>query len=1023
MRPADQGGNPLLALATAITSSGALPEIVEMGTSADELAALLGSAPSATGPLLRPALDRVGEGARLAVVVDQLEELFTLKGLSDAERRAFAQAIEALVASGRVWVVATLRSDLYPRLAEVPELVALKEGQGQYDLLAPSVSEITQMIRQPVGAAGLELEVGSDGVRLEDLLVDAAVGRPGSLPLLEFTLEELYRLRTPEGLLTLAAFDELGGVEGSLARRAEEVFASLPASVREAFPAVMRHLVTVVDNAEETAVAARPAPLERLRDGPASSGLVDALIEARLLVTYWADEDGAVVRVAHEALLRHWPRLSDWLDADREVLKSRARLRAAAFRWVEAGRNPDLLLSKGKPLEDARSVVAGGASLAALEQDFVAASNRKARRFVVLRRLAFAALSVLTVTAATSGWAARRAAMEAETQAHQAARTHEFMVGLLSLAQPSLSQGRETTVKDLLDAGRERLLGGELSDVPGTGAWAMRDLSGSYVSLGDLDAALELARAADSLATKDRAVSDSVRALGWTLLGEIHQHRGDFDSAAVHFDRAIEVWRRVSPALLSNALTGLATVRRDQGRLGDFEVLMDSASSSGLSNADSTSLDYAVILSNEALRQMARGEGVEAERLLRRAERIWAGHPGERLSDYAVLMGHLARARALQGDLVGADSLFQEGLVIERRILPEGHPTIAVTLNNIALNAQELGDTVAAERWLREAIEVARRALGPDHPRTAAAMINLGEMLSHRPSGYAEADTLLSRALAGLARTAPGNEDVSVALQNRGALFRVQGRADSAVVLFSEAFRVDSVAGRHVDAVFTAARGADVAYHAGDSLGHRRGVERLFAAAGLVDAWSRADVLDQVQDLLFNSELFVASERAAVAALELREELEPAGSADVANSLADMAWWDTVLGTRDSLPDRVERGESRLARAQAILDSIPPEDLDWMAAHQALTFALTALERHQRVVDREADAARRLRALDRGSDAVNALLRQGLALQRLGRGAEAAAVFAEARDWAIELLGSEHPLVGVAEEQLREAGA
>lgn len=1020
LRPADQGGDPILSLAAALTSPGALPELVEAGTSVDELATLLRTAPTAVGSVIRPGLDRAGEGARLVVVVDQLEELFTLKGLSVSERRAFGKAVEALVKSGRVWVIATLRSDLYPRLAEVPELVALKEGQGQYDLLAPSVSEITQMIRQPVGAAGLRLDVAPDGERLEDRLVDAAAGRPGSLPLLEFTLEQLYRLKTPEGLLTLAAFDELGGVEGSLARRAEEVFTSLPGTVRDALPGVMRQLVTVVENAEGTAVAARPATLERLRDAPESSRLVDALVDARLLVTDWADEGGAVVRVAHEALLRHWPRLNEWLEADREVLKSRARLRAAAFRWAESARNPDLLLTKGKPLEDARSVVTSGANLTTLEQDFVAASNRKARRFVVLRRLAFAALSVLTIAAATSGWAARRAAVLAESQAHQVTRTHEFMVGLLSLAQPSLSQGRETTVKDLLDAGRMRLLAGELSDVPATGAWAMRDLSGSYVSLGELESALELARAADSLAAKDAAVPDSVRALGWTLLGEIHQQRGDLDSAVVHYDRAIDVWTRVSPPMLSNALTGLATVRRDQGRHDEFETLMDSASASGLAHTDSTTLDYAVILSNEALRQMARGEGAGAESLLRRAERIWATHPGERLSDYAVLLAHLARARALQGDLVAADSLFQEGLAIERRILPEGHPTIAVTLNNIALNAQELGDTVAAEGWLREAIQVARGSLGPDHPRTAAAMINLGELLSHRPSTYAEADTLLIRALEGLARTAPANADVSIALQNRGALLRAWGRGDSAVVLFEEAFRADSVAGRHLDAVFVAARGADVANGAADSLRFRRAVARVFASADrITDRRARADVLDEVQDLLFNSSLFTASERAAQASLELRESLDPSGSADVANSLADMAWWDAVLGARDSLPDRAERAETRLARAEALLDSIPPEDQDWLAAHQALTFALSALDRDERVVEREAEAARRLRDLGRAADAVNALLRQGLALEELGRIDDAVAAYDEAAAWVAELLGPGHPLATVAGERSR----
>lgn len=1017
MRPADEGGDPFLALAVALGREGALPEIRASGTPDAEVAQLARTTPAALVPLARAALDRSGPDARLALVVDQLEELFSIKGLSEVERRAFGQAIDALVRSGRVWVVATLRSDLYPRLAEVPELVELKEGQGQYDLLPPTASDIALMIRQPVGAAGLRLEVdATTGSRLEDRLLDAAVGRPGTLPLLEFTLEELYRLRTADGTLTLAAFDELGGVEGSLARRAEEVFSALPIEVREALPEVMRQLVTAVENAEGTTLAARPAPLDRLRDTGAGARLVEALVEARLLVTDLAGEGGAVVRVAHEALLRHWPRLTEWLEGDQELLKSRARLRAAAFRWAEARRDDDLLLSTGKPLEDARSVVAAGTRLTELEADFVAASERRGRRFVRIRRMAFGALAVLAVAAGASGWVARRAAERAEAQAYSATRTHQFMVGLLSLAQPSLAQGRETTVRDLLDAGRNALLAGELGDVPATGAWAMRDLAASYVALGDLDEALALARAADSLAASDPSLPDSVRAEGWTLLGEVHQHLGNLDSASFHLERAVEVWRAVSPSLEANAVTALATVRREEGDLTAYDTLMDRAADRALGAADTTSLDYAVNLSNEALRHLSRGEGLAAETLLRRAEAIWAGHAGQRLADFAVLLTHLARARALQGDVARADSLFQEALAIERRILPPDHPSLAVTLNNLALNAQELGDTVAAEAWLREAVEVSRRSLGADHPRTAAAMINLGEMLSHRPPSWPEADSLLRAALEGLATTAPRNEDVSVAHQNRGALFRFRERMDSALAQFRAAFTVDSVAGRNLDAMYAAGRWADVAYAAGDSVELEVAVDRAFGAAlALPDRRDAARALDALQDLLFNAEVFEPSERAAREALQIRRELDADGSAELANSMADVAWWEAALGQRDDDPERRRRAGALAREAQAVLDAVPDDDPAWLDAHRALSFAWTALDEHQRVADRERSAARALRERGRGVDAVNALLRHALALEAMGRPADAAAAYREAARWADELLGARHPLRTEAE--------
>lgn len=1024
-RPADEGGDPFRALALALLAEGGLPELrAAAGTAEGELTELLRTASPALSPFLLATLKAIEPGARLLVLVDQLEELFSIRGLSAGERQAFAASLARLVASGRVMMLATLRSDLYPRLAELPELVALKEGEGQYDLLPPSAGEIREMIRQPAAAAGLVLETDpARGRRLEDELLDAAAGRPGTLPLLAFTLEELYRQRRPDGTLTLEAFDRMGGVEGSLARRAEEVFAALPAGVRAALPTVMRQLVTVVEHAEGTTLAARPALLERIHaqgEGEAAR-LVDTLIRARLLVTDLGGEGGAVVRVAHEALLRHWPRLTAWLEADQELLKSRARLRAAAFRWAEGGRDDDLLLQSGKPLEDARAVVRAGTSLTELEAAFVSGSERRARRFVRLRRAAFAAVCLLAAVAGLSGWVARRAAERAEAEAVAATRTHEFMVGLLAIARPGVARGEEMTVRDLLDVGRTRLLAGEMSDVPATGAWAMRDLATSYVALGLLDEALSLARAADSLAAGDPLVPDSVRAEGWALLGDVHKHRGQVDSAAVHLQRAIAVWRRVSPTLEANALTSLATVQRAAGDHVAYDTLMDRAARLGLATGDTTSLDHAVVLSNEALRLLSRGEGREAGALLDRAEAIWARHPGARMADRAVLLAHRARAWALEGDLGRADSLYREALATERRILPPLHPSLAVTLNNLALNAVALGDSVAAEGWLREAIAVALASVGPDHPRTAAAQINLGQLLGHHPETRAEADGLLVAALTALRRTAPGNEDIAVALQNRATLFQLGEQRDSALHYFAAAYRADSLAARHGYAALAAGRWAEGAhaFAVADEVG--RAVARAFGSARLLpEEGSRADVLDELQDLLFNAGLHEPAEQAAREALDLRRR--HGTPAELAGALADVAWWEAALGRRDASEARRAEALALAVRAQSLLDSVPLADPHWLEAHRALTWAWTALEEYRRVASRESVAAEQLARGGRPAEAVQALIRRGLALEDSGAAQEARAAYRQAEITARELLGADHPLGREAAARARAVG-
>jgi hypothetical protein len=197
------------------------------------------------------------------------------------------------------------------------------------------------MARDPSGLNDAELT--GFACPVNDLLRDAATADPASLPLLEFTLDELYKLRTGSGVLTHAAYEKLGDVEGALATRADDVFRALAEPVRSALPRVLRLLVGIGGGEGETP-ARRIAPLERLRATAEMAALVDALVAARLLRT---DQDSAgesVVRVTHEALLTRWRPVAEWLDRDRELLRYQSRVSVAASRWDREGRPSDLLL-------------------------------------------------------------------------------------------------------------------------------------------------------------------------------------------------------------------------------------------------------------------------------------------------------------------------------------------------------------------------------------------------------------------------------------------------------------------------------------------------------------------------------------------------------------------------------------------------------------------------------------------------------------------------------------------------------
>ncbi len=137
----------------------ALPEMGELANAA-LLAGYLRNAPDEAIQPIASGLDRAGRAADLAegaeakllLVVDQLEELFTREGVEPEHRRGFVRVLSSLARSGRVWVIGTMRSDFYHRVDEEPELSALTEGAGQYRLLPPSPAELAQMIRSPAYA-------------------------------------------------------------------------------------------------------------------------------------------------------------------------------------------------------------------------------------------------------------------------------------------------------------------------------------------------------------------------------------------------------------------------------------------------------------------------------------------------------------------------------------------------------------------------------------------------------------------------------------------------------------------------------------------------------------------------------------------------------------------------------------------------------------------------------------------------------------------------------------------------------
>jgi WD40 repeat protein/tRNA A-37 threonylcarbamoyl transferase component Bud32 len=281
----------------------------------------------AENPLVE-ALDTLPEGTRLLLAVDQLEELVTACR-SDAEREEFADALVRAAADreGRAVVVVALRADFYGRFAAFPGLAELLGGNQV--LVGPmQAAELRRAVELPAGRVGLRVEP-----ELADALVDDVEGEPGALPLLSTALLELWQKRQGDAL-TLATYRESGGVHGAVARLAESTYARIP---DERKPIVRALMLRLVGEDEGDAPVRRRAALAELdlERNEDAAGVLETLADSRLVTV----GEGSV-EVAHEALLREWPRLRDWIEEDAEGRRLRRHITQAATDWDADGRDP-----------------------------------------------------------------------------------------------------------------------------------------------------------------------------------------------------------------------------------------------------------------------------------------------------------------------------------------------------------------------------------------------------------------------------------------------------------------------------------------------------------------------------------------------------------------------------------------------------------------------------------------------------------------------------------------------------------
>src|SRR6266540_89628 len=363
---------------------------------------------------LRSAAD--GDG-RLVLVVDQFEEVFT--ACRDEEERArFVERLVSIAGDAESAVVVIgVRGDYYGHCGMYPELATLVAANQV--LVGPmSADELRRAIELPARRAGVRVESA-----LAETLVEEVAYEPGGLPLLSTALVELWVARS-DGWLRLDTHERLGGVRVAVARLAEGSYENLAEPERAA---VHRLFLRLVTSGEDGVVARRRVARSELdleRD-PLLASVVDRLTEDRLLTA-----QGASVEVAHEALLREWPRVQEWLAEDAHGRELREHLTESAQRWQESGRD-DSELYRGARLSATLDWASTRAQeLNELEREYLDESRRQSeleverqRRVNRRLRILLAGVAVLLLAAVVAGALAlvlrshaQRSATRAEAQ-------------------------------------------------------------------------------------------------------------------------------------------------------------------------------------------------------------------------------------------------------------------------------------------------------------------------------------------------------------------------------------------------------------------------------------------------------------------------------------------------------------------------------------------------------------------------------------------------------------------------------
>jgi tetratricopeptide (TPR) repeat protein/energy-coupling factor transporter ATP-binding protein EcfA2 len=733
-----------------------------------------------------------GDNQPAVLVVDQFEELFTLTD-DKRHRQAFVSELLALTdaPTPRHVVLISMRSDYETFVAQIPDLHKRLEGR-TLRITPMDATELREAIEGPAAAVGLRFESG-----VVDALLNDTLGEPAALPLLQFTLWKLWNNRV-RNRVTWDAYKKLGGGRLALARSADAFYDALIPQNQTTARRILLRMVRPGDGLEVTSSRVRRSALfERSDDPERVRYILKQLIEQRLIrLSPGETSDDDQVEVAHEALVRNWPLLVEWLEHERQAIATRRRLEGKASDWQRLGGGVGGLLDEAQLYEAERWIQSPAAeklgydaavtslvraSREALDMVRAEADASRLREVEHAKQLAM----VERQRADESEWALSRSRRQTRVVLTLAAAVAFATIVVLILA----NRANRASLTATLERARAQTAHADAQKayLEAQGAYEEARAAAAFAKAQESEASIQRDRAIQQ-EREARIISDRVK----MLLAAEETARRDADAARLQAESA-----RTDLVFFQDNLRKAREAYQESLALSQRVVASVSTTNQELrGGAASLSKlgDVAVDNGDLASARAAYQESLAISR------RLTASDPANSRSqrDLAMNLANLGDVALAMGDLTSARAAFEESLTI-RRQLSTSDPSNRESSSEVGLSVGKIGDVaivsgdlVSARAAYQESLAISRRLTASDPANSGSQRIlamNLAKLghvaimsgdLASARAAYEESLAISRRLTASDPANSESQRDIAMNLRQLGAVAIASGDLVSA---------------------------------------------------------------------------------------------------------------------------------------------------------------------------------------------------------------------------------------------------